>query len=83
MRNFVRRSGGMKKTRLRRDTLATLFFEFLAVMFSGEIGLAADTTGISLILFPEIAALSFDVFSRPTGKWASQPLRLIITPTIH
>jgi hypothetical protein len=72
----------MKKTLLRRENLAKLFAEFLAVMFSGGIGLAADTTGISLILFPEIAALSFDVFSRPRGKWATQPLRLIITPTI-
>lgn len=82
MRNFVRRTGRMKKTLLRRENLAKLFAEFLAVMFSGGIGLAADTTGISLILFPEIAALSFDVFSRPRGKWATQPLRLIITPTI-
>lgn len=72
----------MKKTLLRRENLAKLFAEFLAVMFSGGIGLAAGTTGIPLILFPEIGALSFDVFSRPRGKWATQPLRLIITPTI-
>jgi hypothetical protein len=72
----------VKKTLLRPETLAKLFAEFLAVMFDGGIGLAADTTGISLILFPEIAALAFDVFSRPRGKWATQPLRLIITPTI-
>ena len=46
----------MKKTLLRRENLAKLFAEFLAAMFSGLIGLAADTTGISLILFPEISA---------------------------
>jgi hypothetical protein len=76
------RTGRMKKTLLRRENLAKLFAEFLAAMFSGGIGFAADTTEISLILFPEIAALAFDVFSRPRGKWATQPLRLIITPTI-
>ena len=59
-----------------------LFAEFLAVTFAAGIGLAVDTTGISLILFPEIAALAYDVFTRPRGKWASQPIRLIATPTI-
>ena len=33
-----------------------------------------------LLLFPELAALSHDVLTRPQGKWASQPLRLILTP---
>src|SRR5262245_54826911 len=73
--NFVRRTGRMKKTLLRRDNLIKLFAESLAVMFSGGIGFAADTTGISLILFPEIAALAFDVFSRLRGKWATKPPR--------
>ncbi|MBR0694070.1 HPP family protein [Bradyrhizobium lablabi] len=59
-----------------------LFAEFLALTFVGGIGLAVDATGISLILFPEIAALAYDVFTRPRGKWASQPIRLIATPTI-
>jgi hypothetical protein len=59
-----------------------LFAEFLAVAFVGGIGLAVDVTGTSLILFPEIAAISYDVFTRPRGKWASQPIRLISTPTI-
>jgi hypothetical protein len=59
-----------------------LFAEFLAVAFVGGVGLTVDTTGISLILFPEIAALAYDVFTRPRGKWASQPIRLIATPTI-
>ena len=45
-----------------------LFAEFLAVAFVGGIGLTVDRTGISLILFPEIAALSYDVFTRPHGN---------------
>ena len=48
----------------------------------GLIALLADRTGVSLLLFPELAALSHDVLSRPRGKWASQPLRLIATPAL-
>jgi hypothetical protein len=38
--------------------------------------------GLLATLFPELAALSHDVFTRPHGKWASQPWRLVLTPTI-
>src|SRR5271168_5031039 len=55
--------------------------EALAIVFMGIIAFAAHTTGVSLLLFPELAALSHDVLSRPRGKWASQPLLLILTPT--
>ena len=34
------------------------------------------------LLFPELGALSYDVLTRPGGKWASQPWRLIATPTL-
>jgi hypothetical protein len=56
--------------------------EVLAVLFMGMIAAAAHTTGVSLLLFPELAALSHDVFTRPRGKWAGQPFRLILTPTL-
>jgi hypothetical protein len=39
-------------------------------------------SGIYLLLFPELAALSHDVITRPRGKWASQPWRMILTPTL-
>jgi nitrogen fixation-related uncharacterized protein len=61
---------------------ATLSAEILVVAYMGVIGLAAHLTGIYLFLFPELAALSHDVLTRPRGKWASQPLRLILTPTL-
>jgi hypothetical protein len=48
----------------------------------GVIEFFARKTGYSLLLFPELAALSHDVFTRPRGKWASQPWRLVLTPTI-
>lgn len=56
--------------------------ELLAIIFMGLVATAAQKTGVALLLFPELAALSHDVFTRPQGKWASQPLRLILTPTL-
>lgn len=56
--------------------------EVLAIAFMGGIAAAAHKTGLSLLLFPELAALSYDVLTRPRGKWASQPIRMIATPTL-
>jgi hypothetical protein len=67
---------------LRHQSATRVFAEFLAVSLVGGIGLTVDKTSITLFLFPEIAALSYDVFTRPRGKWASQPIRLVTTPTI-
>lgn len=61
---------------------AVITAEIMAIVFMGLITLAANRTGVTLLLFPELAALSHDVFTRPAGKWASQPFRLIITPTL-
>jgi hypothetical protein len=55
--------------------------ELLAIIFMGLIAEAAHKTEVTLLPFPELAALSHDVLTRPQGKWASQPLRLILTPT--
>jgi hypothetical protein len=33
-------------------------------------------------LFPELGALSHDVFTRPRGTWASAPLLLAVTPVL-
>jgi hypothetical protein len=56
--------------------------EVLAIAFMGGIAAAANRSGLSLLLFPELAALSHDVLTRPRGKWASQPIRMIATPTL-
>jgi hypothetical protein len=58
------------------------FAELLAIFFMGAVALAAQTSGFMLLLFPELAALSHDIMTRPYGKWGSQPLRLILTPTL-
>ncbi|MBW8028360.1 MAG: HPP family protein [Ferrovum sp.] len=54
--------------------------ELLALCYIGGIAEVALISGISHVLFPELAALSYDIFKRPQGKWASAPLLLVLTP---
>lgn len=54
--------------------------EVLAIALMGGVAWLALRTGVKLLLFPELAALSHDVLTRPGGKWASQPIRMILTP---
>jgi hypothetical protein len=54
----------------------------MAVLYMGIVAFAAHASGVSLLLFPELAALSHDVLTRPRGRWASQPWLLILTPTM-
>ncbi|OBK66684.1 hypothetical protein A5653_02355 [Mycobacterium colombiense] len=48
----------------------------------GYIVVAAQCHGWHYLFFPGLAALSHDVLTRPWGKWASQPRRLVVTPTL-
>lgn len=41
----------------------------------------ALTTGTAYVLFPEMGALAYDVFTRPSGVWARSPAMLALTPT--
>lgn len=65
-----------------KNSAAKFLAEAIVVAYMGAIALVAHATGISLFLFPELAALSYDVMVRPRGKWASQPWRIIVTPTL-
>jgi hypothetical protein len=69
----MRRESSSRTTRTVAETVVMLFM--------GVVALAASKTGLAVILFPELVALSHDVINRPQGKWASQPIRLILTPT--
>jgi hypothetical protein len=69
------------QTVIKRNT-AKLVAEALAVTYMGIIAYAAHISGTHLLLFPELAALSHDVITRPRGKWASQPWRMTLTPTL-
>ncbi len=63
----------------RRSRLAA---EFLAIVYVAAVTGLAQVSGVPYLLFPELGALAYDVLLRPWGKWASQPARLILTPTI-
>jgi len=56
--------------------------EAIALAYIGVIALIASVTGAFYVLFPELGALSHDVFSRPEGTWAKAPFLLAITPPL-
>ncbi|MGZ0657490.1 HPP family protein [Coraliomargarita sp. W4R53] len=54
--------------------------ELLSVCFMAVIAAMSVISGCELIFFPELAALSYDVFQRPKGTWAMAPWLLALTP---
>jgi hypothetical protein len=56
--------------------------ELLALAYIAVIAEIAYATGAFYVLFPELGALSHDVFTRPRGTWASAPFLLTITPVL-
>jgi len=46
----------------------------------GGVAGGASAAGVALLLFPELAALSYDVFLRPRGVWARAPWMLALSP---
>lgn len=65
---------GLSKPALRAEALALAFVAAIAAL--------AFHSGVILFLFPELAALSHDVFTRPRGRWAQQPVRIVLTPLL-
>ena len=56
--------------------------EASALVYIGVIASIASATGAFYVLFPELGALSHDVFTRPRGRWARAPVLLAITPPL-
>ena len=56
--------------------------EFLTLLFITGVSQAAAITGISYILFPELAAITYGVLTRLQGTWAKAHFMLIVTPTL-
>lgn len=56
--------------------------EVVTVAYIASIAKVANITGVAYVLFPELAALAYDVFTRPKGTWARAPVMLVITPAI-
>ncbi|HEY4296355.1 MAG TPA: HPP family protein [Paraburkholderia sp.] len=74
-------------TPIRRDrrgtfTDALILGSVLSVALLAVVAKAALLTGVIYILFPELAALSYDVLTRPAGAWARSPVMLAITPAV-
>jgi hypothetical protein len=51
-----------------------------AIAFIAFITFVAGRPGLASVLFPELAALAYDVFRRPRGAWARAPGALVATP---
>lgn len=56
--------------------------ELAALLYIALIATIANVTGAFYVMFPELGALSHDVFTRPRGTWARAPLLLAITPVL-
>jgi hypothetical protein len=72
---------------LRRDPQGTfndtlILGALLSLVFLAAVAKIAFATGVLYVLFPELAALSYDVFTRPAGVWARSGVLLMITPTV-
>jgi hypothetical protein len=59
-----------------------LLMDGVALLYIVAIAVAAQFSGWYYLLFPELGAVSHDVLTRPWGKWASQPVRLVLTPAV-
>ncbi|AJY27065.1 putative membrane protein (plasmid) [Burkholderia thailandensis 34] len=56
--------------------------ELFSLIFLAGVAKAALVTGAIYVLFPELGALAYDVFTRPAGVWARAPVMLAVTPAI-
>jgi hypothetical protein len=56
--------------------------ELAALLYIALIATIASVTGAFYVMFPELGALAHDVFTRPRGTWARNPLMIAITPVL-
>jgi hypothetical protein len=75
-------SSSIRRDRRGPFTDALIVGPVLSVVLLAVVAKAALLTGVIYVLFPELAALSYDVFKRPTGAWARSPVMLAITPAM-
>jgi hypothetical protein len=53
-----------------------------AVAFLATTTFIVESFGAVYLLFPELAALAYGVFARPSGAWARSPFMLVATPSL-
>ena len=56
--------------------------DVVALVYISLIATIASVTGAFYVMFPELGALSEDVYTRPRGTWGSSPILLAITPVL-
>lgn len=66
----------------RHSSGAIVAGETVAVVYIALIALIARVAHIPYILFPELAALSYDILKRPHGAWGRAPVMLVVTPLL-
>jgi hypothetical protein len=72
----------MHRDRCRMFTEPLMLGPVLSVVLLAVVAKAALLTGGFYFLCPELAALSYDVFTRPAEEWARSPVMLAITPAV-
>lgn len=78
--NFMHMPSRSDRRHLLAD--APIIGPVLSVAFLAVVAKASLLTGAIYVLFPEAAALGYDVFKRPEGTWARAPAMLAVTPAI-
>jgi uncharacterized iron-regulated membrane protein len=73
---------------LRRDprgtfTSALILGGLLSIVFLAAVAKVAVVTGVLYVFFPELGALSYEVFTRPAGAWARAPIMLVTLRTLR
>ncbi|HUY03017.1 MAG TPA: hypothetical protein VMV33_07005 [Rhodocyclaceae bacterium] len=68
--------------RWRLGRLRPWFAAPATLVYIGAIAVLAHVVGLAYILFPELGALSHDIFKRPHGAWARAPVQLVLTPAV-
>ena len=71
---------GSAGTALKRSPSPSVEADIAVAAFVGGVSGLARISGNALLLFPELGALSYGVFHRPNGPWATSPMLLMATP---
>ena len=75
-------SGSIEIPKVGASPIFRLAAEIVALAYIAAIAEIASATGAFYVMFPELGALSHDVFTRPRGRWAQAPMLLAVTPVL-
>ena len=74
--------GPLNPERSARRLLAASAPWLAAALYVGAITAVGRASGLKLLLFPELGALTSVVFSDPASRWSRSPLLLVLTPAL-